>query len=81
MDYSSRVSDPGDPGDPEAPSVWVFFQKKWQLKDGKHPEEPAEVGLLSGQDKSGVVLEAFGGGGGGGVGCSRPDYDNPRGIT
>lgn len=58
MDYSFGVSDPGDPGNP---SVWVFFQKKWQLKDEKHPEELAEV--PSGQDKSGVVLEAFGWGG------------------
>lgn len=62
MDYSSGVSDPGDP---EAPSDWVFFQKKWQLKDGKHSEESAEVGLPSGQDKSGGVLEAFGWGAGG----------------
>lgn len=60
LDYSSWVSDSGDPGDPGTPSVWVFFQKKWQLKDGKHPEESAEVFLPSGQDKSGVVLEAFG---------------------
>lgn len=58
------------------PSVRIFLHKKWQLKDGKHREEPAEVGLASGQGKSEAVLEAFGGGG-----CSRPDYEGPRGIT
>lgn len=52
MGYSSRASHPNDPGDPEAPSVRIFLHKKWQLKDGKHPEESAEVGLESGLGKS-----------------------------
>lgn len=73
MDQGSRA---GDPAGPEAPSVGIFLHKKWQLKDGKHPEESAEVDLVPGQRKSEVALEALGGGGG-----VLGQNDDPGGIT
>lgn len=48
-----------------APSVRIFLHEKWQLKDGKHSEESAEVGLTRGRDKSELALGACGGWGGG----------------